>query len=283
MKIKTYFLKTILFFLVLIVNSACADKLPEKPIVVLITSFKNAKWYKRNLDSVFRQKYSNYRVIYIDDMSPDGTADLVEAHVKNAKQEHRFTLVRNEERRLALGNIVEGVHRCDDHEIIVSLDGDDWFKDDNDNVLAIINESYSLNNVWLTHGTLIEYPCETVGWSIPIPDEIVEKNEFRKYRCPSHLRTFYAWLFKKIDEEDLKYDGKYFQMTWDMAMMFPMIEMAGERHAFIEDIIYEYNMETSLNDNKVNAQMQQYYDMWIRAMPPYERLDESEVPLLEQD
>ena len=53
----------------------------QKPIVVIIPSYKNAQWYQRNLDSVCFQNYSNYRIIYIDDCSPDGTADLVQSYI----------------------------------------------------------------------------------------------------------------------------------------------------------------------------------------------------------
>jgi hypothetical protein len=64
-------------------------------------------------------------------------------------------------------------------------------------------------------------------------------------------------------------------MTSDFATMFPMIEMAGERHAFISDILYVYNMSNELNDHKVDAELQRNLDVFIREMPPYSRLDQS--------
>ena len=45
--------------------------------VIVIPSYNNAQWYKRNLDSVFAQTYKNFSVIYLDDCSPDGTGQLV--------------------------------------------------------------------------------------------------------------------------------------------------------------------------------------------------------------
>jgi hypothetical protein len=62
-------------------------------------------------------------------------------------------------------------------------------------------------------------------------------------------------------------------MTWDQAMMFPMIEMAAERHAFISEPIYVYNMANPINDNKVDPQLQRDLEALIRAKPPYKRLD----------
>ncbi len=245
----------------------------EKSIVVLTTSYNNRNWAQKNLESIFRQDYSNYRVIYIDDASQDATAGLVEEWVNKQEKQLCFELFRNRERRGALANIYWAIHdRCRDEEIVVSLDGDDWFYDAQ--VLKRINQVYSAREVWLTHGTLLEFPTGIKGWSVPIPRRIVAHNAFRSYRCPSHLRTFYAWLFKRIRLEDLQYEGRFFSMTWDQAMMFPMIEMAGERHAFIPEITYVYNMSNPINDNKVDPQLQRDLEVFIRSKPPYQRLDQ---------
>lgn len=247
----------------------------EKPIVILTTSYNNHQWVERNVGSILQQDYDNYRVVYIDDASIDGTADIVERVIKEHPRKIEFNLIRNHERQGALANIYNGIHHhCLDEEIVVSLDGDDWFYDSQ--VLKKIDAVYSSSEIWLTHGTMIEYPNNGMGWSIPIPKDIVEANAFRKYRCPSHLRTFYAWLFKKIKIQDLQYQGQFFKMTWDQAIMFPMCEMAGERHYFFKDITYVYNMANPINDNKVDPQLQNDLEAFIRAMPPYEYLEKDE-------
>ena len=95
-------------------------------------------------------------------------------------------------------------------------------------------------------------------------------------QLPSHLRTFYAWIFKKIALEDLLYEGKFFTMTGDMAIMLPILEMAGERHLFISEPIYIYNMTNPINHGKVNAELQRALDRYIRSMPPYQRLEKGQ-------
>ena len=71
---------------------------PEKPIVIIVPSrnnnelFEGTERYKLNLDSIFNQDYENYRVIYIDDCSSDGTADLVESYIQEKGQAGRVTL-----------------------------------------------------------------------------------------------------------------------------------------------------------------------------------------------
>lgn len=256
---------------VLSVSAIRRMPLPEKAMVVIIPSYNNARWYKQNLESIFNQRYENYRVIYIDDCSKDGTADLVEAYVKEMGQEHRFELICNKERRGALANLYYAIHSCDDDAIVVTVDGDDWLA--HQYVLRHLNNAYSTKDIWLTHGRLQETEGGYKNWCMPVPRKAIRNNEFRKYRCPSHLRTFYAWLFKQIRTEDLMYKGEFFPMTWDQAMMFPMLEMAGERHLFMKEILYIYNTTTNINDNKVNPQLQRDLEAVIRAMPPYERIE----------
>ena len=62
-------------------------------------------------------------------------------------------------------------------------------------------------------------------------------------------------------------------MTGDMAIMYPLLEMAAERHLFINHVNYIYNIANSLNENKVNAALQNRLDAYIRSMPPYQRLE----------
>lgn len=272
----------------------------EKPIVVIIPSYNNQEWFKRNLGSVISQNYSNFRVIYINDCSRDDTGKCVQDYLRKSKvdcaivnfdsknskdikaaiasfgkevnqQKRFFTLVNNVQRCGALENLVRAIYSCKNKEIIVTVDGDDWLFDTN--VLKKLNEIYSTGDVWLTHGSLIHYPKWYLGWSEPIPPEVVQSNSFRQFKCPSHLRTFYAGLFKKIKMEDLLYEGKFYSMTWDMAMMFPMIEMAGERHAYISQTNYVYNIANQINDNKTNPQLQNDLDWHIRHLPPYQRLE----------
>ncbi len=273
--------------------------LPEKKIVVVVPGYNNIQWYENNIHSILMQKYKNFRVIFIDDASKDNTGIAAKQFLKTLKVESRsfffddqhsnniqevttlfskavnqerrfFTLVRNVNRAGALANLYRAIHSCDDNEVIVTLDMDDWFA--HENVLSDINEAYSSGEVWLTHGTLQTYPTGEVAWCEPVPEHIIKKNAFRSFKCPSHLRTFYAWLFKKIKLEDLLYNEQFYPMTWDMAIMYPMIEMAGFRHKFISKVNYIYNVANQINDNKVNADLQNELDRLIRAKEPYKPL-----------
>jgi len=289
MNLKFFFLCLVVFT----INISCkrpllnsARKQAEKRIVIIVASYNNKEWYQTNLKSLFFQKYNNYHIMYIDDCSPDETEILVEQFIQENNKQNKITLIKNKVRQGALANIYHAVHQCNDDDIIVLVDGDDWLC--GRNVLSKLNLIYQSPDIWLTHGTFIEYSGlktnfsnvwpthgsfnQRIRWCQPMPTIAIKQNTFRSYRCASHLRTFYAWLFKKIRIEDLMYEGKFFEMTWDQAIMFPMLEMAAERHIFISEILYVYNVKNSINDNKVNAQLQRDLEHVIRAMPPYQRL-----------
>lgn len=246
---------------------------PGKKFVVVIPSYNNEKWCVKNINSAINQNYENFRVLFTDDCSKDNTFNLV-SNVVDAANKTNVTLVRNEKRLGALHNLYDMIHSCEGDEIILTLDGDDWFP--NDNVLNRLNEIYSNEDVWLTYGQYTNHPMGGTGVAAPYPPHIIESNGIRSYTWgASHLRTFYAWLFKKIKKEDLMREGIFFPMTWDFGMMFPMLEMSGRHSKYLSDILYVYNMENPINDHKVNVRLQQDLDRYIRGLPKYQMVERS--------
>lgn len=236
------------------------------PFVIVTASYNNAKYYKQNLESVFAQKYKNWRLIYIDDNSPDNTGKLVEEYIEQRGFAGKVTLIKNKERRLALANMVNAIHTCQDKEVVVSLDGDDALFDTE--VLSYLNTVYADPNIWLTFGSFVSLSDGSkCTWVRDYPREVKEKGQYREYAhmLPTHLKTFYAGLFKKINLKDLKQGKNFFDMTQDVATMIPMIEMAGAEHyKFIERVLCTYNDLNELNDHKVNSQRQMFINKIIR-------------------
>jgi len=239
----------------------------EPYFVILVPSYKNVAWYEKNLDSIFAQNYPHYRVIYIDDCSPDNTGKYVRDYITMHQLEDRISLIINEQRKGALANLYYGIHSCDDREIIVTVDGDDWLA--HENVLTILAQIYKDQNVWLTFGQY-SHTWGGMGCARPISSDIIERNAYREKPSPaSHLRTFYSWLFKMIKREDLLHEGAFYPMTWDWAMMYPMLELSGGRFKYIPDVLYIYNVDNPINDFKVDGSFQEYLGKMIQQKQPY--------------
>jgi len=237
-------------------------------ITVVIPGYNNKKWYKRNLDSVIAQKYKSFKVIYTDDCSTDGTSGLVSNYISG---NNKITFIKNTTRVGALENLYNMIHSCNDDDIVVTLDADDWFP--HDKVLNRVAEEYAKHDTWLTYGQYKEYPHGTLGCSSQIPQKIIDKSTYRKSGWySSHLRTFKAWLFKRVKKEDLMHEGKFFTSAWDLAMMFPMLEMSGHRARFIPEVLYTYNADNPLNDHKVDAKQQKALARIIRGRAKYSLL-----------
>ncbi len=229
----------------------------EKRMAVVIPSYNNALWYKHNLDSLFNQEYSNWHAIYVDDCSHDGTAQLVADYVRECGMQDRVHIIANTERKGALANHYIATHLCDDWDIVVQLDGDDWFPDTK--VLSLLNETYEDQNVWLTYGSFEDWPKGVRGYCKQTPQKIVNDRLYREtYWTPGQLRTFYAWVFKRIKLEDLLWDhddasfGKFYPASCDLAFSYPMMEMVGSHFKYIDKIIYIHNVQSPINDFKVN-------------------------------
>lgn len=283
------FLKIILLFLITIkgfsdhfdINNPELMKkirsIEEKPIVILVTSYNNERYAKDNMTSVLKQWYSNYRVIFINDCSCDNTLKIAQSVIEEMHAEDRVMVVDNKTRKLGLRNYYEAIiDHTKDEEIIVCVDGDDRLA--GPEVLCLLNAVYSNpeKETWLTYGQFQMTPSYHGGWNVQVPSDIVKNNRFRDFfPRPTHLRTFYSWLFKKININDLKYNDNFFEMTWDLAFMFPMLEMCGERFTFIQNYVYLYNIDNPINDHKVNIGLQSFYTGYIMSLPKYKTLNHS--------
>lgn len=246
----------------------------EKPFVIIVPSYNNSRFVERNLQSIFAQRYTNYRIIYIDDHSTDQTYDLAKALIAQLGQAKRTTLIRNSTNVGALANLYRAIHSCLGEEIVLLVDGDDCLA--HEEVLSTLNAVYTDPSVWMTYGNYLDYPSFTQDPIIckPIPRNVIKRNTFRKKEwMSSHLRTFYASLFQAIKLIDLFYKGRCFPIGGDLALMFPMLEMAGTHARYLPDILYLYNRTNPLNDHKINFAFQQECAQTIRSRKPYQRLD----------
>lgn len=249
----------------------------ELPLVVIVPSYNNEAICHQNLFTILAQKnYSNYRVIYINDCSSDSTMEKVSEFLRLYDTNHKVTVINNTQRRGAMANICDAVHSCDDNEIVLLVDGDDCLA--HGDVFTYINNVYKTEDVWVTYGQYVEWPNKTVGFNEPFSQDVIKRNAFREGTLPvSHMRTFYAWLFKRIKKEDLMINGDFFVMTCDKAMMAPMLEMAGFRHKCITDILYIYNNSNPINDHRVNKRLQMQLMYYILYMQPYQPLAQRPV------
>jgi|GEM_PF-4851274 len=271
----------------------------EKKIVLVSCCYNAAASIHQTLDSIFSQKYSNFRVVLVNDASTDNTKELIDAYLENFSEFHdapHYQVYHNDVRRRKLANLYPVLHECDPDEIVFLLDGDDWLF--HDHVLTRINQAYEESeeseenndddpSVWMTFGDYQNYPAyEAKEWGVAegsyctaVSDSVIEQLLYRKKPFVyMHPRTFYAWLFQQVKLGDLiterisEFAGDFFPACNDLAMFFPMVELAGTHVKFIDEVLYCRNVESDLVGFKVDSVLQRQAAHEIRRKTVYQPL-----------
>jgi glycosyltransferase involved in cell wall biosynthesis len=223
------------------------------------------------LDSVLQQENKDWVLQMV--LDPAGDKTYEQAKKYESSQIH---IKLNLDRRYALANIVDSIKLLDptDEDILVFLDADDWLS--GPRALSIVKSYYDKHpSLLVTHGSWTSHPNPKVIHN-NAPYERREFNNGLRHGPwrGSHLRTMKYKVWKRIKDTDLRdKNGMYYPSGWDLAIMFPALEMAGyDRVAFIADRIYVYNQETPHNDHKVRSRQQTDYANYIRSQKPYQLL-----------
>jgi len=233
---------------------------------IIIPSYNNIQWIKDSIESAINQNYDNFEIIFIDDISTDGSYEFVLNNYKNIKN---LKIIRNEKRMYGLYNIRNGVVLSKENSICITLDGDDKLK--NNNVLNYLNNIYN-SSVWITYGSYESNGKKPNHLRSYTQNEIKE-NKFREIEwLATHLRTFRRELFLRINEDDLKDDnGDYLKITWDLAFQFPMLEMSGYHSLYVPEVLYIYNLDNPISDNS-QRDLQYKTELEIRKKDKYKKL-----------
>lgn len=244
----------------------------QKEFAIVVPTYNNGRYCIGNLVSVAYQSYDNYHVYIIDDASTDGTYDSIITYIDEYDLYDRVTLMHNTARMGAAANYYQVIHSLPDHVIVLNVDGDDQLA--HNNVLSTLNVVYENQDIWMTYGQFRQMPSREMGFCKPIDTATIVHHTYRDSEwLASHLRTYYAWLFKKIDKQDLCYKGAFMRACADRAIMYPLLEMCAGHFACIPEVLYLYNCANPLADVHKNLTLQQNMCCYIRSMPPYTPLD----------
>jgi glycosyltransferase involved in cell wall biosynthesis len=238
---------------------------------VVIIGWSIEKYIERCLNSVIDQIEQDWTACVIIDPCNDRSLEIANSI---ANKDSRIKVFGNQKQLYATANIIRSITEQSplDDDIIVTLDGDDWFTDSN--TLSIIKKYYTQSSdLLVTHGSWVSYPDPSARTNnAPYSKEDWEKGIRRVNWRASHLRTFKYKVWKCVDHKDLiGPDGLYARVAWDLAIMFPMLEMAGpNRVKFVYERVYTYNQETPYNDSKMRLREQMFFADFFAAKKPYE-------------
>ena len=219
----------------------------NKSFVFIIPSFNNSLYYKKNLDSVFIQKYPFWRIIYVDDCSTDNTYDLVKNYIIEKDFGKKVTLVKNKKNMKQTYSRYIAYNMCQPDEICCMLDGDDWLL--NEDVLINLNNSYLNEKLLVSYGQFYYYENDKIAnlsGYYSYSDEEIQNNNYRDRWVSQHLRTCEASLLHTIPKNYLKFNNEWIKCCSDLAEMWWVLEKSQGRHANVGYPVYVYNKDASM-------------------------------------
>ncbi|MFZ9149280.1 MAG: glycosyltransferase family 2 protein [Vulcanococcus sp.] len=241
---------------------------------IIIPAYRAGALIGHCVESLKQQYTRDFRAVIIDDASDDDTLH----QARNAIQDdNRFALFQASENSGPLASRVAGIKQISPRptDIIALVDGDDYLlrKDS----LSIVQETYRRTGCWITYGSFLASSRREIMPHVGkrYPSSVIANSAYRQHGwLASHLKTFYYGLWSKVSEQHLRQaDGRYWKFATDLAIMFPMLEMAGPKQEAISDLIYGYRDNLNTNEHVLYPEEQKRDDALIRQLPKYSLIE----------
>jgi len=130
--------------------------------------------------------------------------------------------------------IQKNIDKYNYNDIVIIIDGDDYIEKD---AFSIINDTYQLNNCWVTYGNARGKYCEGNNYDIPNTWKNIRKEKW----IYNHPRTCKLFLLTKFIENDFKIKDKWLIKATDRVFVYNCIEWATKSKCkFINKILYNY-------------------------------------------
>lgn len=221
--------------------------------------FNAANSLQQMLHSVFGQSYGHWHIELIDDcsdvMQRADCRSIVSKFegILRAGQSINVTWNHHERnKRWETDNVLYGISRAGDDDIVCRLDADDYLCDLD--ALRVIDQTYrsdsELDCLWTAHRWFDQTQVTSQNISGPL------RSDADPYKHPwvsSHLKTFRKRLINDISDVNFRgEDGEYVRRAGDQALYLPILNNA-KRRGYLPMVTYAYrcqmNPETFQTDD----------------------------------
>lgn len=239
----------------------------------LVRSWNAYDYFDTCIDSIFRQNYKNYTIIFIDDASEYTIQQR--KHISEKLKKH--ICIFNAKRKFPLENASAAIKKyCTQKDgVVFNLDGDDWLP--NDGVLTELAKVYAKKSIMATYGDCYIYNTAQKIFTasatqkftnIPYPNEVISQKSFRlEPFYPLHPLTWRVSAFLKIPENYFKYpSGDWLKYCQDLAIFFPLLEQNPGKVLCLNTPLYVYNKANFNNTNSLYITHVISEEIYIRKM-----------------
>lgn len=201
------------------------------------------------LCSVMGQSYQRWHIELIDDCSSvderNKCRSIVDKVTSLLSEEQTIDVTWNHEergKRWETDNVLYGISKANDEDIICRLDADDYLCDLD--ALRVINNAYVQNSnldcLWTAHRWFDNKQITNQN----ISGAMLEgANPYEHAWVSSHLKTFRKHLINGVNDENFRgEDGNYVRRAGDQALYLPVLYRSKQR-GFLPMVTYAYRCE----------------------------------------
>ena len=237
-----------------VVNDKSIWKRESNDDVVIFSRGRNTNMgkLKRFFDSLEKQTFKNFRLIYIDDYSNNYTEQYAKFRCEYFKQNKKPIYIRNYVNKKMIKNLFMGMELIkNENAIVIHIDNDDSLIDEN--AIEIILEKYKKGHD-VTFGNCLRVDKPTKFYQYEVKD--VKSLHYTNYwvHPKSHLKI----LFNEVLFDDFTFKGNTYEVNSDIIMMKKIIEKS-KNPIFIKEKLYlfEPSIENLKETNEYNQELKE--------------------------
>lgn len=199
---------------------------------IIIPNYNNAEYLEKCLDSVLKQTYKNYEIIFIDDMSTDNSLEI--ARKKLTGENHKIIPLK--QKRLNGGSRNVGIVEAES-DYIMCIDSDDWLT--SKDILERINKSLRNEDIMFLGYSMLDKNGER---AIDTPEHTNLDQAFKQDTCAIWTKVVKTEILKNclFPEGTLCEDKVHHYRLIDMCTTF-------------KDFPYQTHMWNRLNTHSTSS------------------------------
>jgi len=212
------------------------------------------------------QSYQNWRAVFVDDVSDDGTGEEVLRISNQLSLGDRVKVIRREDKFGETRNTLTEIESIEDQEVVCRLDGGDWLTEND--TLAFLNEVYKKYNpsvLWTNHRWAF------TSHNISGPMSLTQgQTVYQHPWVSSHLKTFRASKLKRVPKKNFfDENGEWIKIACDQTIFLPMMHMSVlERETLVHLPITCYHYSIDLQKPNLFHSERSYNQrdmaLWVR-------------------
>jgi glycosyltransferase involved in cell wall biosynthesis len=215
----------------------------DNRFVFVCPMYNAANTLEQMLYSILGQSFKNWKLILIDDVSNEENKLACNKILSNFKQfddvlwSQHVDVIWNETKMWETKNVLNGLSKCSDNDIICRIDADDYLVELD--ALAIINSVYNqigCDALWSAH----RWGMSDKNISGPLPHGA---DPYHHPWVSSHMKTFRKYLLNDVPYENFtNMNGDLVKRAGDQSLYLPVLHNSKSWY-YLPRCVYHYTIK----------------------------------------